>query len=163
MIRETIREACNLAGVPELCSRINVVWSNRLTRAVAYGGYNYHTGWGTIKISRKLFPAMKTDDSRRDTILHETAHVITNYLHPGLREKCGGHGPMWYAYATKVGCSGKVLVPTEELDATPFRRRQQRFPIRCKCGMACLVSKNKLTRMRNRTYVCTKCKAVIEV
>lgn len=134
-----------------------------MTNAVAYAGYNYHTGMGKIKISRKLFPAMVTDSCRKDTILHETAHIIANYLHPGLHERYNGHGPIWYEYALKVGCSGQRSVPLEELDVTPFRRRQQRFPVRCKCGMACLVSKNKLTRMRNRVYTCTKCGAKIEV
>jgi len=162
MIRKVIQEACNKMQVPELANRINIVWSNRMTRTVGVASYNCAHDRYTIKFSRKLWKGLLDQE---DIILHETAHIISYYVYgveAVLKQKQGGHGPIWRNIAVKIGAKPRRYMEDYEADFALYRRKVKKYNINCSCGAKITLTQHMLTKIKNGSrHVCRKCRTLI--
>jgi predicted SprT family Zn-dependent metalloprotease len=95
-IRELIRFACECNRCPKVANLIRFEWSNRMT--VTMGSVEGVAGGYHIKLSTKLFARVDEED-QRDTIIHETCHVIDGFLNNvGM-----SHGEGWRECMRRTG------------------------------------------------------------
>jgi predicted SprT family Zn-dependent metalloprotease len=115
-------------------------WSFRFDRSkVRYGKCDYARR--VISLSAALV-ALNTEESVRDTILHEIAHA--------LAPQNAGHGPQWRALARAIGCKGSRCYGDE------VRRPSPRFRGECRsCG-------RQIYRHRRTMIACGKCTPVFD-
>lgn len=90
-IREWIDFALDRNNVGYLSSMIRVRWNKRFTRKFADAAYGTCPPRGRIRISPMIWERA-TPEQRRETIIHETCHVVAYHLH-GLAIK--PHGVEW--------------------------------------------------------------------
>ena len=159
MVRDLIRYACDEMRCPEFEKDIRVEWSNRLTRCVGKAIFRPANKTGTIKLSSKLWSSMSNKD-QDDTILHECAHLIADYLY-GIEvintEGHAGHGVTWKIIARRIGAKPTRYIESHKADFHLYRRRVARYNVLCKCGAKHALSKNMITRMRKTRYICKRC------
>jgi hypothetical protein len=103
-------------------------WSLRPSRAI--------TRFGSIAPHTKTLRLTSLDCSpgaRRDTILHEVAHILTG----ALIAKRENHGPKWQTIAQALGASpvGSGRDPRFQAASTALRDSRQKVVARCdRCG-----------------------------
>ncbi len=116
-----IRFACDCNQVPDLAQIILVEWNPRFTRRLGDGGYNSRVLFGArIRLSLPLWPRASEAD-RRETVIHETCHVIVGYKFSGNARH---HGPEWKEAMTNCGVEPQR---THSVDRTGLARRQRQF------------------------------------
>ena len=114
-----IRFACECNLVPELAQVILVEWNPRFTRRLGDGGYNRHSMGARVRLSLPLWPRASEAD-RRETVIHETCHVIIGYKFGNARH----HGPEWKEAMKNCGVEPQR---THSVDRTGLARRQKQF------------------------------------
>ena len=122
-IRGWIRFACDCNEVPELAQVVVVEWNPRFTRRLGDAAYSPITYGARIRLSLPLWPRASEED-RRETVIHETCHIIAFY-------KFGGyvvfpHGPEW---KEAMRACGVEPLRTHNVDRTGLARRQRLFII----------------------------------
>lgn len=139
---------------------ISLEWNSRFTRRMG-DATMYASGSNRIRFSSKLWP-MATPEKRRNTMIHELAHV---YAHRVNGDR--GHGRWWKQWMRRFGVAPeRCYSVTAENFHNPeavqaLRRKVKKWEIACPgCG-------NKLrfgTRLRNnwinkrQTRRCNGCK-----
>ena len=119
-IKSWIRFACDCNGASELAQAILVEWNPRFTRRLGDAAYSPITYRARIRLSIPLWPRASEQD-RRETVIHETCHVIVGFKHGfGL----AAHGSEW-RLAMK-NCAVEPL-RLHNVDRTGLARRQRRF------------------------------------
>ncbi len=97
MIREWIDFALERNDVGYLSSMIRVRWNRRFVRKFADAGYGACPPRGQIRISPFIWERATTEQ-RRETIIHETCHIVAFHLHgPAIKP----HGIEWKAAMAK--------------------------------------------------------------
>jgi SprT protein len=118
-IRRWIQLACDCNGVPELAQAVIVEWNPRFAARLGDGSYSVISMEAKIRLSIPLWPRA-SDQDRRETVIHETCHVIVKYKGPFVRD----HGPEWKAAMRNCGVEP---LRTHSLDRSGLTRRQRRF------------------------------------
>lgn len=106
-IRGWIREACAANQVPALAEIIYFKFNNRLCRMFGEAWIRKRL----IVISTLLWKS-SSNRNRRDTIIHETCHIIVYYIY-GSGPEIKPHGEEWKLCMELAGCEP---VPTGELE-----------------------------------------------
>lgn len=101
-ISELIQFACDKNGRPDIAAMITVSWSNRMTVTMGRVSRSRSENAYAIKLSTKLF-ARATPEQQRQTVIHETCHVIDAVIN---RE--WGHGSGWKSVMRCAGVEAKV-------------------------------------------------------
>ena len=150
-IRSWIRFACEVNGVPELAEMIVVEWNNRFTRKLADALHSPSRNLARIRLSIPLWPRA-TEQQRRDTVIHETCHVIVFRQYPTARS----HGSEWKE--AMLNC-GVEPVPSHSVDRTGLIRRQRRFVlVDCPQTEKCGIGTRIFARLkRGEELWCKKC------
>jgi SprT protein len=97
-IRRWIRYACERNDVPELAQVIQVEWKTRFTRRLGDALYNPRSYQARIRLSVPLWERA-TEEERRETVVHETCHVIAGYQFGSVPS----HGVEWKEAMRKCG------------------------------------------------------------
>ena len=114
--RQIVREALAHADLdPTIADRVTIVMSTRLTSTMGKARYSGQQ----IKLSGSALWRRASPEKRRNTTVHELAHLVTKQLHPRAK----AHGWEWKAVMTRMGESPKRChsVPT-----VPTSRRSTR-------------------------------------
>jgi predicted SprT family Zn-dependent metalloprotease len=160
-VRDWIRFACDCNGCPALADRIDIEWSNRMTRAMGRIGRNGYEDVGgrrwKMKLSVGLFGNASSEE-RYNTIIHETCHAIDDYINCGWCSELEGHGEPWRRIMRKCGIeparyhrvsrSGLVM------------RHEYECPNGCDVFKLSTRMHNSVKRGRHR--VCRKCRSRIK-
>ena len=101
---------------------ITVEWNPRFTRRMGDATYNQFSYKARIRLSLPLWPRASEQD-RRDTVIHEAAHIIVRYQNPD-RFFLADHGPEWRQ--AMRNCGVKPL-RTHSVDRSGLARRQRLF------------------------------------
>lgn len=126
LVEVQVREACELAGHPELASEIVIVWSSRLTRTL--GKASCLTS--EITLAAKAWPLLDAEE-RRDTVFHEVAHLVAFHE---VGAKGWGHGSKWRRVMRRIGASPKRYAAAAAARAiAPIRRKVTRCIASCRC------------------------------
>jgi predicted SprT family Zn-dependent metalloprotease len=154
-IRGLIEFACRACGVPELSSRIRLVWSGRFIARMGDARWDRRRGTGIVRLSRPLWPKA-SDEEQRETVIHETCHVIadSNY---GRRQ---GHGPRWRQMMALCGYPRPMRCHNVDHEAIQERRERKRIEVRarCACAEGVLLGPVQARRVRaGVVYCCRKC------
>lgn len=103
-------------------------WSYRFNNNHTRAGVCYYSR-KHIELSRNFFES--DDHVIRNTILHEIAHALVGPSH--------GHGPVWKAKATEIGCTGTRCAEGAVYSGT------SRYVGRCTNGGCTDIPKHRLT------------------
>jgi len=160
-IREIIEWCCNQCNVPELAPKIRFEFNNRFTNRMGDAIYHPLSGTGRVRFSRPLWPRA-LEEKRRNTIIHETCHVIANYKYGGNQ----GHNYLWKSTMIDCGEEPKRCYDSNEVDRTGLRRTRKKAEKKdcvCGCGVR-KIGPTKYKRMLNGVakYRCNACLVVIK-
>jgi SprT protein len=154
-IRELIELTCRACGVPELSARIRVTWSGRFIARMGDARWDAAAGCGLIRLSRPLWPKA-SDEERRETVVHETCHVIADCRF-GRRQ---GHGPRWRQMMARCGYVHAQRCHSVDREAIQERRERRRVEVLARCGCAdgVIVGPVQARRIRaGMVYRCRTC------
>lgn len=101
-IRSWSSFACEKNEVPELADKIVVQWNRRFTRRLGDAIYSRKKKRGRIRLSVPLWSRC-TGDDKRETVIHETCHVIVGYKNCDSTKRVKPHGPEWRAAMIRCG------------------------------------------------------------
>jgi len=155
LIREQILAACRACGVPELSARIRIVWSGRFIARMGDARWDRAQGIGIIRLSRALWPKA-SEDERRETVIHETCHVIADCRFGGKQ----GHGPSWRRMMALCGYARPTRCHAVDSETIRERRERRRAEVLGRCGCAGGVVLGPVQARRVRAgvvYCCRKC------
>jgi predicted SprT family Zn-dependent metalloprotease len=154
-IRELIEGACRACGVPGLSGKIRVSWSGRFISRMGDARWDGVRGLGFVRLSRPLWPKA-SDEERRETVIHETCHVIADCRFGGKQ----GHGPAWRHMMGLCGYARPQRCHSVDHEAIQQRRQRRRVEVRARCGCAEGVVLGPVQARRLRAgaaYRCRKC------
>ena len=83
---------------PGLIERIHFTSSTRMTSSMGYARYSD----GRIKLSASPLWRRASPAKRRNTVIHELAHLLTKWLAPSYA-RISAHGPAWKAMMVRLG------------------------------------------------------------
>ena len=151
-IREWIRFACEKNEAEELAQAVIVEFNRRFTRRMGDALYNRYRYLARIRLSVPLWSRASTDD-RRETVIHETCHIIVKYkLDPFTPD----HGAEWKQAMKNCGCEPNRF---HRIDRTGLYRPQRQFVVLdCPRETKCRISVRQFNLVRKGTeYCCEKC------
>ena len=149
-VRDLIQYACDMNGRPDIAGRINLKWSNRMTRAM--GIASWRSGQYTIKLSIPLF-LRATEDQKWQTVIHEACHIIDAIKN----EVRMSHGDSWKRCMR--ACGTKPLV-YHSVSCAGLRKTWKFHCPECKRVFELSTTiRNKICRGQKR--VCMKCRQQI--
>jgi SprT protein len=154
-IREQIEAACRACGVPELAGRIRVIWSARFSARMGDARWDKVRGVGLIRLSRPLWPKASAEE-RRETVIHETCHVIADRRFGGKQ----GHGLAWQHMMLLCGYPEPKRCHSVDHEAIQQRRERRRVEVRGRCGCVEGVILGPVQARRLRAgehYHCRRC------
>lgn len=126
LVQVQIREACELAGHPELADRIELRWSRRMSSTL---GKANRTTFEITLASRAW--ALISVEERRDTVFHEVAHLVA-FLEVGIEG--WGHGLPWRCVMRRIGAKPERCADREVARAVAsLRRKVARHVASCAC------------------------------
>ncbi len=160
-IRPAITEACRACGVPDLANRIRVLWSSRFISRMGDARWDQVEGIGMIRLSRPLWPKA-SDLERRETVIHETCHVIADCRFGGKQ----GHGPRWRQMMALCGYLHPTRCHGVDSDTIRQRRERRRVDVLARCGCASGVVLGPVQARRVRAgvvYCCRKCRQRVAI
>jgi predicted SprT family Zn-dependent metalloprotease len=111
------------AEVKAIASGIQVEWNSRFTRRLGDASYSLITMGAKIRLSSSPLWARASEKDRRETVVHETCHVVVKYKHGPF---VADHGPEGKA---AMRACGVEPLRTHSVDRTGLARRQRRFVI----------------------------------
>lgn len=133
---------------------INIEFNNRL-KSRAGDANSHHM---RIRLSPEVWAAAP-ESERRDTVLHEFAHIYTDkkYWVRPFGSRPSAHGWQWKTTMRELGLAPnrchKVVTPRMEA------KRANSTPAYCRC-MEHRLSKVKMNKIaRGLSYVCKKCRS----
>jgi SprT protein len=152
-IRELIEWACRACGVPELSGKIRLTWSARFIARMGDARWDGRHGLGIIRLSRPLWPKA-SDEERRETVIHETCHVIADRRFGGKQ----GHGPRWRHMMALCGYPAPQRCHSVDREAIQQRRERKRVEVRARCGCAGGVVVGPVQARRIRAGMAYRCR-----
>jgi predicted SprT family Zn-dependent metalloprotease len=137
-----------------LNDKVQVEFSNKMTKALGRCTYSRLTGQTTIKISTKLWERAN-DSERENTVIHESAHAV-QFIQTGSSD----HGDKWKDIHTKIGGTPNQY---HCVDRTGLVRKVERHQFTCGCTIHTLTQTMATRRYnRYRCYgICRKCRKQI--
>ena len=149
-IRKCIRYACERNGVPELTKVIYIEWNSRFTSRLGDAIYNSISMGARIRLSVPLWPRASEND-RRETVIHETCHVIVGFKH-GFGP--AAHGSEWRGAMQNCGVEPRRL---HSVDRTGLARRRRLFILHdCPNDMKCRITTRQFNLLRRGTQMWCK-------
>ena len=154
-IRSWIRFACERNEVSELAQVVVIEWNRRFTRRLGDAAYRSTTFRARIRLSLPLWPRT-TEEDRRETVIHETCHLIAFYK---FGQVAAPHGTEWKEAMQNCGIQPTRL---HSVDRTGLARRQRRF-ILLDCPNEGVVRKCRITARefnrvrRGQEFWCRNC------
>ena len=147
MIDRIINETCETLGVPELVNLLYVDFNNRYTNKLGsaqprYNAVSRHLESALIQFSTQLWK-LATEKQRHEVVVHETCHVVNNYLN-GRYVK--GHGREWAALMNRCGLPANRC---HTVDRSALRQNRKRHHIQCHCPNGIYVTSNIITKIAN--------------
>lgn len=125
--RSIVIDCCIKLGRPELHEVITVEWNARLATTMGKAWTYFRERKGVIHLNPTLW-ARATEGQRRDTTVHEAAHILANLING---RKCG-HGPLWADVMVRLGAPP---VRCHNVSTEGVRRKSVRYSIACpRCG-----------------------------
>lgn len=183
-VHEAMEWAYNLWGCSELTSLTIIEWNDRFKRRAADACYKRNS-IHRIRLSTWLWP-LKTIEERRETAIHEAAHVAAPYLAlkrrgafqnplndmPGsvqfIRTPKIGHGYEWKRLMRQAGLQPKRCHNIDTYGLGISKRRGPRKKIHvlvkgCACPDGLVVGPTVAQRLkRGVQYSCRKCGCFIK-
>ena len=164
-IGELIRTKLIEIGRPEL--KIRWEWNDRFTRRMGDAKSDPSGAGGRVRFSKPLWP-VASEAERRETVLHELAHILVDCLHGRQvtftrrgRPQRVSHGRKFKSMLIRLGGTG---ARTHSVDTSSVRGRQARFVLECPgCQKAISFSKSVRTKWirRSQTRICLRCRTRI--
>jgi SprT protein len=152
-IRELIDTVCQVCGTPELIGKIQVSWNNRFIARMGDARWDMKRRLGIIRFSSALWPKASLDE-RKETVVHETCHVIADYRH-GRNQ---GHGAAWQELMRLCGYPEAKRCHAVDREAIIARRRQRLIRALCACPQGVVVGPVQAQRIRQGVeYHCRRC------
>ncbi|WP_013627292.1 SprT family zinc-dependent metalloprotease [Rubinisphaera brasiliensis] len=147
-IHDWIDFALDRNDVGYLSNMIQVRLNRKFIRKFADAGYGACPPRGLIRISPLIWERA-THEQRRETIIHETCHIVAYHLH-GLAIK--PHGIEWKSAMAKCGVEPVV---THDIDLVGINSL---FVRACPQSNRCHVSRRKFAALRRGELLhCTIC------
>jgi predicted SprT family Zn-dependent metalloprotease len=163
MARQIVRECQEKIGTDYI---IHIEWSTRMTASMG-NARTVPMGLHRIKLSKPLWPKA-TAAERRNTVIHEAAHILAN-MRAGGRSQ--GHGRMWKVMMMLLGGKPKRthsvdrenILARRQANRQPRKSRERRI-VNCPgCGMDVQVGPIQYRRMlRGAGYRHQRCGAVLQ-
>lgn len=152
-IREWIDYALDQNDVGYLSNLIRVEWNKRFTRKFAEAAYGAMPPRGIIRISPMIWERAAIAQ-RRETIIHETCHLVAFHLH-GTQIK--PHGAEWKIAMENCGLEAIRCHTIPLIGINHFHVRA------CPNSDRCTVSRRDFGRVKRRehTLTCTLCNLVV--
>jgi predicted SprT family Zn-dependent metalloprotease len=147
-ISELIQFACDKNGRPDIAAMIAVSWSNRMivTMGKVHGGplIGYK-----MTLSAKIFASI-SEEEQRDTVIHETCHVIDGHVN----NRKMSHGEGWKVAMCRAGLEPRRIY---EAEVNPLVKRFiYSCPNKCKDEYPLsTILHNRVSK--GRTRICAKC------
>lgn len=147
--KSNIEAAFALFDLFELAEQVEITFNNRFTSKA--GDANFLRK--RIRLSTALWGRM-TDEQRRQTSIHEAAHIIA-------RSKYGyaikSHGVEWKSIMSKCGLPPKRC---HNIDTSGLSKKHPRYLAYCRCGHNHMLTIQKVNDiLHGRSYICKKCKS----
>jgi predicted SprT family Zn-dependent metalloprotease len=147
-VRELIRFACECNGCPEVTNLIWFEWSNRMTVTMGTARGGPEIGY-RIKLAARVF-AIISEEEQRDTVIHETCHIIDGYTN----KRAMSHGEGWKDAMRRAGLEPRRIY--EAGDNSLVKRFIYSCPNKCRdTYRLSTVIHNRINRGRLR--ICAKC------
>jgi predicted SprT family Zn-dependent metalloprotease len=134
-ILQWINFACERCECPELAQRIGYTFDVRLTQCVGQASWRFAgtTLQPRIELATRHWNTL-TDAGKRSTVIHETCHIIADWL---FGVKVEDHGVHWKWLMRRCGESPDTAVREHEVKKE-FRAPPERFLpgltiVRCGC------------------------------
>lgn len=152
-IYEWIDFAVDRNDVIYLSNLIRVRWNNRFTQRFGDARIAKDRLRGRIRLSPMIWERA-TSVQRRETIIHETCHIIAWHLHGTLIKP---HGSEWRTAMTNCGVHPEIY---HQIDLEGINR----FLVReCRKEKRCYVSRKKLGELRRgQVLFCSTCGMRVE-
>lgn len=160
---DIVNDACKKCGVPELSSKIHIVFSKRMFRCAGRAKYiihKYELDNILIKLSSRVF-GLSSHAQNVNTVYHEVCHVIAAYvaLNQDSYNEYSPHGPLWQYCMRKCG-----QIPTRLHPLMIESKKRQRYLAKCECVKPIVVGPTQYKRiLSGRKYRCKKCLKVLSV
>ena len=151
-IREWIRFACEKNDAEELAQAIIVEFNPRFRRRMGDACYSVYSYRARIRLSTPLWARASTED-RRETVIHETCHVIVKYrFDPFVPD----HGVQWQ---TAMRNCGVEPLRFHRIDRTGLYRPHRQFVVLdCPRETKCRISVRQFNLVQSGTeFQCSKC------
>jgi len=165
---QIIHECLHKWNCPELVSKVNIDFNLRFRSRAGDGLWNNRTGTGRVRFSVPIWPHM-TEADRRNTIIHEIAHVVVYYKHFEQKKKSPWigkpkpHGIRWKMLMWEMGEDADRChnVDTVKLGIS---KRRKRYEAKCSC-MTHRFGPTVAKRIRTgaKHYRCNRCKNPIDI
>jgi len=134
-IFQWIHFACERCECPELAPQIDCTFDARLTQCVGQASWRFadKTLQPRIELATRHWNTL-TDAGKRSTVIHETCHLIADWI---FGSKVEDHGAHWKWLMRRCGESPDTAVGEHEIK-TEFRPPRERFLpgltlVRCGC------------------------------
>lgn len=123
-ILQWINFACERCECPELAQRIGYAFDGRLTQCVGRAFWRFADKeiQPRIELATSHWNTL-TDAGKRSTVIHETCHIIADWI---FGSKVDDHGAHWKWLMRRCGESPDTAVPEHEVK-TEFRPPRERF------------------------------------
>ncbi len=130
---------------------ISMEWSGRFSRRMGDARVTDRLArCGLVRLSRTLWP-LATESKRRNTMIHEIAHIYAELERPGA-----GHGHVWAKWMRRFGeraerCYSLNAESFSDVAAVKAKRLANRYHGTCpRCGRTFNMAKATRTRWINR-------------
>lgn len=148
-ISDLIKETCEKANAANLFEKITWSYNKRLTGVLGRAWSRNH-----IEFSTKIFDLIEPEE-RRDTIIHETCHLIAWFLYG---YEISAHGKEWKRLMVKTDgrplrCAAKPIPGLDKL-----RRKIRRYAFECACKGWMLTPKFFACYTKGQKIGCPRCR-----
>lgn len=147
-------------GHPDLARNVRIEWNGRFTRRMGDAFYRKTPARGAsgpecrLRFSVPLWPRASAAE-RRETVVHEVAHLVTYHEARERRSRPQSHGPEWRRVMARAGYPNPSRC--HQVDRTGLKRTRRTVAVYCDCPAPTYVTPQLARRIRKGSYRCTRC------
>ena len=145
-INATARRLAVVWRLPQLCRRVQIRFSSRLTRSLG----NCRSANGAVVLSLRLLEP-RYRQLLPEVVCHELAHIGVRMRH---RRRARPHGPEWRALMEEARFPARRTIPGPGLVRDVRRRKRQTSVFEHRCPVCQMIRK---ARRRVPQWRCAEC------
>lgn len=159
-VRNQILQFLQVVKHEHLAKQIGIQWSTRMTRKMGEATEFENPNSCPLKTKYLLkfsiiFWVHATPEERKETVIHEMAHVLCFHLYPNMKIY---HGAEWLEIMGKFGYKDASKYTTVKI---PEKFQPKRFSVKCGCREHQVTIKIINQMKKGITYRCSVCKGLI--